>query len=202
MRSVILVAIFGFVLALGLAIAARRPPAAVLVVLVGAGWPATLDRQGRGLGAGVAILLAVLVVLAGLTSRRVPRVAAPAAIALAVAAIVVSSSSAVARGELVGWQHWDFYNAPAAPVSVSYVWNAQYDGLRFPRKRTTVLEIKAPATGLYGERWSDARGRPLGRGSPSPGDLRPASRDRKMVRQDVTVEALADTHPSARRRRA
>jgi hypothetical protein len=199
MRSVILVAVFGFVLALGLAIAARRLLAAVLVVLVGAGWPATLDVQGRGLGAGVAILLAVLVVLAGLTSRRVPRVAVPAVFVLVVAAFVVSSSSAVARGELVGWQHWDFYNAPAAPVSVSYVWNAQYDGLRFPQKRTTVLEIKAPATGLYwratvldrfaGDRWVEV---PLGLRD----FLAPASsRDRKTwVRQDVTVKALSDTH--------
>ena len=163
MRSVILVAVFGFTLALGLAVAARRPLAAALVVLAGAGWPATLAGPAGGLGRGVAILLAVLVVLGGLTARRVPRAAVPAAVGLALAAFVVSSSSAVAKGELVHWQSWDFYNAPAAPVSVSYVWNAQYDGLRFPRKRTTVLEIKAPPTALYwraalldrfaGDRW-------------------------------------------------
>ena len=199
MRSVILVAVFGFTLALGLAIAARRPLAAVLVVLVGAGWPATLAGSARGLGAGIAILLAVLVVLAGLTSRRVPRVAVPAAILVAVAALVLSSSSAVAKGELVGWQHWDFYNAPAAPVSVSYVWDAQYNGLHFPRKRTTVLEIKAPHTALYwratvldrfaGDRWVEV---PL----TTRDFLEPAaSRDRKTwIRQDVTVKALSDTH--------
>ena len=28
-----------------------------------------------------------------------------------------------------------------APVSVSYAWEAQYEGLRFPSKRTTDLEI-------------------------------------------------------------
>ena len=199
MRGVVLVAVFGFVAALGLAVAARRPLAAVLVVLAGAGWPATLAGSVGGLGRGVAILLAVLVVLGGLTTRRVPRAAVPAAVVLAVAAFVVSSSSAVAKGELVRWQDWDFYTAPAAPVSVSYAWNAQYDGLRFPRRRTTVLEIEAPETGLYwraalldtfaGDRWVEA--------PPQAADVLapPAARDRsKWVRQVVTVGALIDTH--------
>jgi hypothetical protein len=199
MRSVILVAVFGFVLALGLAIAARRPLLATLVVLVGAGWPATLAGTSRGLGAGLAILLAVLVVLGGLTARRVPRAAVPVAVALLAAAFVASSSSAVARGELVHWQGWDFYNAPQAPVSVTYAWDAQYGGLRFPKKRTTVLEIKAPSTGLYWratvldrftrDHWVEV--------PPTSVDfLEPAaSRNRaNWVRQDVTVEALADTH--------
>jgi transglutaminase-like putative cysteine protease len=199
MRSVILVAVFAFTLALGLAIAARRPVPGVFVVLVGAGWPATLAGPARGLGAGVAILLALLVVLAGLTSRRVPRAAVPAAVGLAAAALVASSASAVAKGELVGWQRWDFYNAPTPPVSVSYVWNAQYGGLHFPRRRTTVLEIKAPNTALYwratvldrfaADRWVEV---PL----TTRDFLEPAaSRDRKTwVRQDVTVKALSDTH--------
>lgn len=199
MRGVILVAVFAFTLALGLAIAARRPFAAALVVLAGAGWPATLAGPTRGLATGVAILLAVLVVLGGLTARRVPRVAVPAAVALALAAFVVSSSSAIAKGELVHWQSWDFYNVQAAPVSVSFVWNAQYDGLRFPAKRTTVLEIKAPSTALYwraavldrfaADRWSEA---PL----QSADLLEPAgAKDRTTwIRQVVTVKALADTH--------
>jgi protein-glutamine gamma-glutamyltransferase len=199
MRSVILVAVFGFVLALGLFVAARRPLGAMLVLLVGAGWPATLGGQARGLGAGVAVLLAALVVLGGLTARRVPRLAVPVAAAIALAAFGVSSSSAIAKGELVHWQGWDFYNAPVAPVSVSYVWDAQYDGLQFPRKRTTVLQIKAPPTALYwratvldrfvGDRWIEVPPRGVDFLEPA------AARDRKTwVRQDVTVKALADTH--------
>ena len=199
MRSVILVAVFGFVLALGIAIAARRPLAATLVVLVGAGWPATLAGAAGGLGTGVAILVAVLVVLGGLTARRAPRTALVAGACLALAAFAVSSSSAIAKGELVHWQGWDFYNAPDAPVSVSFVWNAQYDGIDFPTKRTTVLEIKAPPTALYwraalldrfaGDRWTEV--------PPTPADFLepPAARDRTMwIRQRVTVKALADTH--------
>jgi transglutaminase-like putative cysteine protease len=198
MRGVILVAVFAFVLALGTAIAARRPVNATLVLLVGAGWPATLAGNGGGLGRGIAILLAALVLLAGLTSRRVPRVTVPAVVALALAALAASSSSAVAKGELVQWQGWDFYTAPSPPVSVSYVWNAQYEGLRFPKRRTTVLEIKAPAASLYwraalldvfaADRWSE--GRPLRADSLEPA----AARDRRnWVRQDITVKALSDT---------
>ena len=96
------------------------------------------------------------------------------------------------------WQRWDFYNAPQTPVSVSYVWNAQYGGITFAPKRTTVLEVKAPATSLYwraavlddfaADRWLQ--------GGPRAGDsLEPAaSRVRaNLVRQEVTVRALADT---------
>ena len=49
------------------------------------------------------------------------------------------------------------------PVSVSFVWDAQYAGIHFPKKRTTVLEVKAPQRSLYwraavlddfvGDRW-------------------------------------------------
>jgi len=187
MRGVVLVAILGFVLALVLAL--RRPAAAIVVVLVGAGWPATL--AGGAAGIGLAILLAALVLLAVTTSRRVPRAALPAVAAVALAALVASSSSAVARGGLVDWQRWDFYNAPDKPVSVAYVWNAQYGGISFPRKRTTVLEVKAPRTSLFwraavldffaDDRWIEG-------GLP---DV-PAPRG-KLLRQEVTVKALSDT---------
>src|SRR5262249_43414914 len=134
MRGVILTAIFGFVLALGLAVALRRPVAAVGVLLVGAGWPATLTGNRHALAMGAGIVLAALVLLAGLTTRRIPRVAAPLAATLAVAAVVASTSAAVAKGELVRWQGWDFYTAPDKAVSVSFVWDARYDGIQFPRK--------------------------------------------------------------------
>ena len=199
MRGMILAAVFGFTLVLGLAIAARRPLAATLTLVLGAGWPATLSGGQGALAKGVAILLAVLVVLGGLTARRVPRTAIPAAAALALAALAASTSSAVAKGELVGWQRWDLTGTPRAPVSVSYVWDAQYGGLVFPRRRTTVLEIKAPRTSLYwraavldvfaGDRW--LQGPALAADALEP----PAAHDRThWVRQQVTVEALADTH--------
>ncbi len=163
MRGVVLAAIFGFVLALGLAVAARRAVVASLVVVFGAGWAATLAGNAGALAAGVAILAAVLVILAGLTTRRVPRVALPVAAALALLALLASSSPAVAKHELVAWQRWNISGSSQAPVSVSYVWNAQYEGIQFAPRRTTVLEVKAPARSLYwraallddfaGDRW-------------------------------------------------
>jgi transglutaminase-like putative cysteine protease len=110
----------------------------------------------------------------------------------------VSSSSAVAKRELVHWQGWDFYDAPQAPVSVSYVWDAQYGGIRFPARRTTVLKIEAPARSLYwrattldtfaGDAWLERRAN----GDPPP--PRAARDPRNLVREDVTVEALSDIH--------
>ncbi|MDX6442490.1 MAG: protein-glutamine gamma-glutamyltransferase [Gaiellaceae bacterium] len=194
MRSVLLTAVFGFALAVALAVAARRPVPAVLLLLAGAGWPATLRGPSGGLVVGGLILLGALAVLAGMTSRNVPRVVIPAAVGLALTALVVSTSSAVAKGGLVSWQRWDFYNAAQPPVSVSFVWSAQYAGIHFPRKRTPVLEVKAPRRSLYwraavldnfvGDHWIEA--------PPLRGDaLEPGGQ--KLLRQDVQVLALADT---------
>jgi transglutaminase-like putative cysteine protease len=194
MRGVVLSAVFGFVLALSLAVAARRPLVAAAVLLVGAGWPATLRGAG-GIAVGVVILVAALVVLAGLTKRHVPRVALPAAAALAIGAVAASLSAAVAKGGLVSWQHWDPYTAPEPPVSVAFAWDAQYDGIRFPRKRTTVLEVKAPPRSLYwraavldeftGDRWVETL--PLRADALEPAGGKP------LLRQDVRVLALSDT---------
>jgi transglutaminase-like putative cysteine protease len=198
MRGVVLAAVFGFVLALSLAVAARRPVAAAVVLLIGAGWPATLRGNGGSLLVGAAILLGTLAVLAGLTTRQVPRAVLPAALALVLAAVAASTSTAVAKGGLVSWQGWDFYTAPQPPVSVAFVWDGQYSGIHFPRNRTPVLEVKAPPRSLYwraavldlfaGDRWVVA--------APYRGDalLPAAARDRaRLLRQDVRVLALSDT---------
>src|SRR2546426_6277011 len=69
MHEVILVAIFAFTLAVALAVTTRRVVLAVVLFLVGAGWPATLLAGGSEIGRGVVILAVVLVLLAGLTDR-------------------------------------------------------------------------------------------------------------------------------------
>ena len=66
MHGVLVAAAFGSCLALALAIAARRAFVAVLVVVVAAGWPATLLGGGE-LWRGAYILAATLLVLAGLS---------------------------------------------------------------------------------------------------------------------------------------
>ena len=69
MHMVTLAALFGFTLAVALAVASRRALTAVLIFLVGAGWPATLLAGGNELGRGAVILAGSLLLLAGVSSR-------------------------------------------------------------------------------------------------------------------------------------
>jgi transglutaminase-like putative cysteine protease len=149
MHGVILIAAFAFTLATALAVAARRPGLAALVLLVGAGWPATL-LSGGGLLRGAAILLGLLVLLVGLRERPRRLGYAPAAGGLVVlVGLLASTSPALAKHAFLNWQTWDLTRHESKPVGVSYVWNSRYDGLTFPRKRTTVLEIQASPTPHY-----------------------------------------------------
>jgi transglutaminase-like putative cysteine protease len=196
MRGVVLVAVFAFVLLTALAVSRRRPGLALAGVLVGAGWPATLAGGGGAVAVGGGILVAALAILAGLTSRRVPALAVPAVAVLALAAVGASASSAVSKSGLVSWQRWDFYNAPAAPVSVQFAWDAQYEGIRFPKKHTRVLEIEAPPRSLFWraavlDRFTDDAWQET---DPLDGDsLEPNAQPSDLVRQTVHVLALSDT---------
>lgn len=204
MHGVLVLAVFGFCLALALALASRRALVGVVVVAAGAGWPATLVAGGSALAAGALILAACLVVLAGLGLRALAgaRTAVVAGGALVAAALAASTSAAVAKDGLLQWQRWDFYDKPQPPVSVEYVWNASYDGIRFPKRKTVVLRVKGPQRSLYWrattldlftqDRWIEslfyqpglALGDPL---------TPPAARNRAAwVRQEVTIEALRD----------
>jgi Transglutaminase-like superfamily/TgpA N-terminal domain len=201
MHAVVLTAIFGFTLAVALAVAARRAVLAVVLFCVAAGWPATLLSGGNELGRGVVILAVALALLAGMTERPT-RLALVAAGAVVVCALALSSSAAVAKPAFLDWQHWDFYTRPQQAVSVSYIWDARYDGIRFPKKKTTVLTIGAPHQNLYwratvldrfdGTRWVEHLWRE------SPRELRqltpPGVRPGKLLEQEVTVRALRDNH--------
>jgi transglutaminase-like putative cysteine protease len=202
MHEVILLAIFAFTLAVALAVAARSAIAALFAFLIGAGWPATLLAGGSELGRGVVILAVALVLLAGLTERP-SRLALGASAAVVVGAFLLSSSTAVAKDAFLDWQHWDFYTRPQKPVSVRYVWNANYGGVRFPKKETTVLSIRAPNRPEYwratvldrfdGTRWLEH----VWRETPSEEyELTPSGADnpRNWVEQEVTVRALDDDH--------
>ena len=207
MHGVVLLAIFGFCLVLGHAIAARRPLPALLAVIAGAGWPAALHPSGS-VAYGAVILAAALWVLAGLrTTRPVPALVAGAALVLVAAG--ASSSAAVAKDGVLAWERWNPGISSAGPVSVRYVWDANYSGIRFAKKPTTVLRITGPQRGLYwrattldqfdSDRWLE-NPTPLSTGPASgrlPVDplLPPQSRNpRTWVRQDVEVVALSDAH--------
>jgi len=202
MHEVILVAIFGFTLAVALAVGARRALPVVIAFLIGAGWPATLLAGGNEVGRGVVILAVALAVLAGLTQRP-SRLALGASAVVVVGAFALSSSPAVAKNAFLGWQHWDFYNRPQKPVSVRYVWDAHYAGVRFPKHETTVLSIRAPSMPEYwratvlerfdGTRWLEHVW------SETPTESHVLTPDgalnpRNWVQQVVTVRALEDDH--------
>jgi transglutaminase-like putative cysteine protease len=202
MHMVILAALFGFTLAVALAVAARAAITSVVLFLIGAGWPATLLAGGNELGRGAIILAGALALLAGVGGRA-GRFTAPVAALVVLGALALSSSPAVAKSAFLDWQHWDFYNRPQAPVSVNYVWNTSYGALHFPKKTTVVLRIAGPHTPLYWratvlerfahDRWFEHI-RPE-----TPEELHAlvpaaAGDQRNWIRQDVSVEGLADDH--------
>ena len=204
MHGVLIAAVFGWCLALGLAIASRRAFVAVVLLVVGAGWPATLLGGGSELQRGAFILAAALLLLAGLSvwKAAVAGRAAVAGVAVVLCALVASTSPAVAKPEFLKWQGWDFYTRPQKPVSVDYVWNSSYGGIRFPKKVTTVLKIKGPPQSLYwrattldvfdGRGWVEPENQPL---LPPTGDPllpRGARAGKDVSREEVTVAALRD----------
>src|ERR671924_1598671 len=105
MHQVLLVAIFGFTLAVAIAVSARRALPAVIAFLIGAGWPATLLAGGNEIGRGVVILAVALALLAGMTARP-SRLALGASAVVIVGAFALSSSTAVAKTAFLNWQHW------------------------------------------------------------------------------------------------
>ena len=207
MHGVLVLAIFGFCLLLGLAIASRRPLAAVLLLLAGAGWPATL-LPVEGLLYGALILVAALWLLAALRLER-PTPALAAGLVVVVAALGLSSSAAIAKDGVLSWERWDPYRGPGKPVGVDYVWDANYGGIDFPEKPTTVLRIRSPQRSLYwrataldhftADRWIEslaplAIGRvdgPLARDPLLPAAAYEAA---NWTKQEVEIAALADDH--------
>jgi transglutaminase-like putative cysteine protease len=196
MAELVLAGIFAFSLVLTLLAAERKPVAAAMVVLLGAGWPATLLGPSHGLAMGAAILGAALVVLAGLGSRRIPALALPAVAVVAAGAVAVGSATAARHG-LVHWQTWNLAHVATGPTGVGFVWDAQYGGLTWPANPTVVLQVQSAQRPAYlraavlddfvGDRWS--------LGLPRAADsLEPAAalQARNETRESVTVESLAD----------
>ena len=207
MHGVVVIAIFGFCLVLAHAIAARRPLIAVLAVVAGAGWAATL-YPSRSVLFGAVILAGALWVLAGLRSSQ-PVTALLAGAALVLVAAAASTSAAVAKEGVLPWERWDPSSSFGGAISVSYVWDAQYGGIQFSKKERTVIRITGPKRGFYwrattldqfdSDRWLDnpiplATGLATGRLPNDP--LLPAhSLDRSTwVKQEVEIDALRDQH--------
>ena len=198
MNELVLAALFLFALGLALLVAARKPVATALLLLVAAGWPATLLGPSRGIAMGGAVLGALLVVLAGLGSRRLPALAVPLGAVVVIAAVAVGSATAARHG-LVRWQSWNLAHVAGGPTDIGFLWNAQYGGLKWSGHPINVLQVQSgqPPTYLRAAVLDDFTSDTWMIGLPRSADsLEPpaALRPRNQTRETVTVNDLADTH--------
>lgn len=210
MHALLLLAIFGFVAATALLVAARRPLLAAAVTVGAAGWPATLVSDG-GVAIGALALAAALSIVLVLRARSVPGLAVGTVTAAFVVAVSVWASTATTfvRGAALEWENWDFRGAPARALGVRFVWEANYDGIRFPPTRTVVLEIDGPERAQYwrastldlftADRWFEQLSPRVvadGERSVPPDAFAPArARDHSnWLEQNVEVKALVDDH--------
>ena len=213
MHTVVLLAIFGFTAVVGILVMARLAVGAALGLVVAVAWPATLVSDDYPLRSGALALIGVLAILFLLRRDEPARGVTQAAgigLVLIVLAVLASTTDAVAKPAFLSWRTWDPYDRPTEPVSVDYVWSANYDGIQFPEKPTTVLRVKVPGlkrslywrattlddyTGLI---WDEDI--QLGEASErdqidASGPLLPeaAHDEENWVRQEFTIDALRDT---------
>jgi transglutaminase-like putative cysteine protease len=217
MTGLVLVALYLTVGIAGVLLAAGRPLASAVALLLGVGWPATLAATIPGrqpLWPGAVLVVAVLLFfLLTREGRRPLRRLGPAvafAAVIVLAAVGASTTSAVAKQQILAWQGWNFDPEPD-PVSVRYVWLSNYGGIEFSKEPTVLLRIKAPKRNLYwrattldeytGVGWREdldsgppVRARRVATPPDDPLVSEAAYDDANWTRQEVTVEALADTH--------
>jgi transglutaminase-like putative cysteine protease len=150
MHSLVLAAIFGFVLATGWLVAARRPLAAAGVTVAGIGWPATL-LGGRAVAVGALALAAALAI--PLILRAASARAALAGVAIAALVVVgaagTSSATTLGADAALDWETWDIRDPAERATSVRFVWESNYDGVRFPATRTVVFTVDGPSQPVY-----------------------------------------------------
>jgi hypothetical protein len=149
MHALVLAAIFGFVLAAALLVAASRPVAAAAVVVAGAGWPATLV-EGETVALGALALAAALSIPLLLRVRSGPSLVAGVATAAVVVAGAAwaSSATAVAREAVLNWESWDLHGARQVG-GVRFAWDANYEGVDFPPTKTVMLTVEGPDRARY-----------------------------------------------------
>jgi transglutaminase-like putative cysteine protease len=214
MHGVLLLAVFAFTLTASLAITRRRAVLAAAVTFVGAAWPVTLIRDAPSTARGVLLLLAALILLAALRGPEPRRGAGQAVLVgagVVLAALIAASTPAVAKGGFLNWEQWEPFTRPVKRVDVYYVWDSDYNGIRFPKRSTTVLTIKAPRAASYwrattldsfiDDHWIEQSVTALpisvdDRDALLADPLLPprAQNPENWMRQEVTVRALRDRH--------
>lgn len=150
MHALVMSAIFGFTLAVGLLVAARRPLAAAAVTVAGVGWPATL-LGGAAVGVGALALAAALSIPLVLRARalRTAIVGGLVGAAVVAGAAWTSSATTLAREAALDWESWDIRGESASASRVRFAWESNYDGIEFPAERTVVFTVKGPEEATY-----------------------------------------------------
>ena len=150
MHALVLLAIFGFVAAVALFVAARRPLGAAAVTVAGVGWPATL-LGGQAIATGAVALAAALAIPLILRATSVRTVLAGGAIGalVVVGAAWTSSATTLARDAAVDWETWDIRGQGRQASEVRFIWDSNYEGITFPAEKTVVLRVDGPSTPNY-----------------------------------------------------
>ena len=150
MHALVLCAIFGFVVATALLVAARRPLGAAAVTVAGVGWPATL-LGGQAIAAGAVALAAALSIPLVLRATSVRTVLAGGAIGalVVVGAAWTSSATTLARDAAVDWETWDIRGQGQEASEVRFIWDSNYEGITFPSEKTVVLRVDGPSAPHY-----------------------------------------------------
>ena len=150
MHSLVLCAIFGFVLATALLIAGRRPLAAAGVTVAAIGWPATL-LGGRAVAVGALALAAALAIplILRAASGRAVLVGGLVAALVVVGAAGTSSATTLGTDAALDWETWDIRAQQSQANAVRVVWDSNYDGITFPSRKTVVLRIEGPTKPNY-----------------------------------------------------
>jgi protein-glutamine gamma-glutamyltransferase len=150
MHSLVLCAIFAFVLAMALFVAARRPLGAAAVTVAGVGWPATL-LGGKAVAAGALALAAALAIplILRATSARTVLVGGLIGSLVVAGAAWTSSATTLAREAVVDWETWDIRGQGRQASNVRFIWDSNYEGITFPSEKTVVLRVEGPSTPYY-----------------------------------------------------
>jgi hypothetical protein len=207
LHGLVLLTIFIFVLGIALCAAAGRPLAGVAIVLVAVGVPTTLLEQRVGIPAG-AVVLAACLWLVAVSRARLGRASLGAVVVGAAVVLVAAAAAGTTRppsSPAVDWKEWDLYTRSRGQVGLGYVWEANYDGIRFPPKPTTMLRVHGTDRASYwrastldafdGGRWKEylyAVGVRAPRGRLPVDPLLPARAydERHWDRQQVEIAAL------------
>ena len=150
MHDLVLCAIFGFTLAAGLLVAARRPIGAAAVTVAGVGWPATL-LGGEAIAFGTLALAAALAIPLILRVSSIRTLVAGSAIGMLVVVGAASTSSAtsLARDAVLDWETWDIRGTTSQASSLRFAWESNYDGFEYPKERTVIFTVKGPQQATY-----------------------------------------------------